>query len=188
MSFSPQGTIDTAEPVQIRFDRPAVDASMVGKPAAPGSVLITPAVTWKGFWQDRQTLVIEPTAALAPSTRYEVQLAGELGKRTAEFTFAFIHAPLAVEGVWGIAADSLPPDGDVPLSFNQAVKPEDAATHCKLTGDHGDIALAAVDRDSASPFGDAARSGEARPCDGGGRAAGSKPAKPPRGRARKRVA
>jgi uncharacterized protein YfaS (alpha-2-macroglobulin family) len=143
MSFSPQGAIDKVEAVEIRFDRPAIGEDLVGKPAAPGSIEITPHIAWKGFWQDRQTLVVEPTEALAPSTRYEVQLAGELGKRTAQFTFAFVHAPLAVEGVWGIPADSLPPDGDVPLSFNQAVRPDDAAQHCKLIGEHGDIALAA---------------------------------------------
>ena len=124
MSYAPRGTIDKVEPIEIKLDRPVVAADMVGKPPAPDAIAIAPALAWKGYWQDRQTLVIEPTEALAPSTRYEVTLAGELGKRTAQFTFAFVHQPLAVEGVWGIDADSLPPDGDVPLSFNQAVTRE----------------------------------------------------------------
>ncbi|MGE5185074.1 MAG: alpha-2-macroglobulin family protein, partial [Acidobacteriota bacterium] len=143
MSYSPQGAVDKAQPVEIRFDKPVVGEDMIGKPAAATSVVIAPAIAWKGFWQDRQTLVIEAIDPLAPSTRYEVSLAGELGKRTSEFTFSFVHEPLAVEGIWGIDADSLPPDGDVPLSFNQKVRPEDAAAHCKLTGDKGDIALKA---------------------------------------------
>src|SRR4051812_17552288 len=79
MSYTPQGAIDKAGPVEIRFDKPAVGEDMVGKAAAPNAVTISPAVPWRGFWQDRQTLVIEPTEKLAPSTRYEVALAGDLG-------------------------------------------------------------------------------------------------------------
>ncbi|MDX2093332.1 MAG: MG2 domain-containing protein [Kofleriaceae bacterium] len=141
MSFSPQGSVDKAEPVEIRFDKPVVDESMVGKPASPVSVVISPAITWKGFWQDRQTLTIEPTEPLAASTKYKVTLGGELGKRTAGFGFAFVHRPLAVEGVWGVDAASLAPDGNVPLSFNQPVRAADAAKHCLLKGLSGDIAL-----------------------------------------------
>ncbi len=145
MSYSPQGAVDKVQPVEIRFDKPVVGDDMIGKPAAPTSVTIAPSIAWKGYWQDRQTLVIEPIDALAPSTRYEVSLAGELGKRTSEFTFSFVHEPLAVEGIWGVDADALAPDGDVPLSFNQKVLPKDAAEHCKL----GDIALVAKSTEPA---------------------------------------
>ena len=143
MSYAPQGPVDKAEPVEIRFDKPVVDDAMVGKPADPTSVTISPAVAWKGYWQDRQTLSIEPTDPLAASTKYRVALSGELGKRTAGFGFTFVHRPLAVEGVWGVDASSLAPDGDVPLSFNQPVRLADAAKHCRLTGAGGDIALVA---------------------------------------------
>jgi uncharacterized protein YfaS (alpha-2-macroglobulin family) len=143
MSFSPTGDVDKVQPVEIHFDKPVVSEAEVGKPASPGSVKVEPEFPWKGYWHDRQTLVIEPTAPLAPSTRYDVSLAGELGKRTSEFTFSFVHEPLAVEGIWGVDIDQLPPDGDIPLSFNQAVAPEDAAKHCKLVGGTSDIALTA---------------------------------------------
>ncbi|MBL9019038.1 MAG: hypothetical protein JNL83_32925 [Myxococcales bacterium] len=148
MSFAPQGPVDRAEAVEIRFDKPVVGEAMVGQPAAPGTVRVEPAFAWKGFWQDRQTLAIEPTEALAPSTRYKVSLAGELGNRTSGFQFSFVHRPLAVEGVWGVDAMSLAPDGKVPLSFNQPVLAADAAAHCALVGAGGPIAL-------KTPFGDA---------------------------------
>lgn len=143
MSFGPQGSVDKAEPVEIKFDKPVVPETMVGKPADPTAVAITPAVAWKGFWQDRQTLTIEPAGELAASTRYKVALQGELATRTHGFEFAFVHRPLAVEGVWGVDPMSLAPDGEVPLSFNQPVIAEDVAKHCKLVGGGGAaIALA----------------------------------------------
>ncbi|MGE0400680.1 MAG: alpha-2-macroglobulin [Kofleriaceae bacterium] len=142
MSYGPQGPVDKAEPVEIKFDKPVVAEAMVGKPADPLAVAISPSVPWKGYWQDRQTLTIEPDG-LAPSMRYKVALQGELAKRTHGFEFAFVHRPLAVEGVWGVDPMSLAPDGELPLSFNQPVIAEDVAKHCKLVGAGGAaIALA----------------------------------------------
>lgn len=141
MSYTPQGPIDKAEAVEIKFDKPVVDEAMVGKPADPAALLISPRVTWKGFWQDRQTLSIEPTSPLAASTRYQISLAGELARRTANFQFAFVHRPLVVEGVWGVDASSLAPAGGLPLSFNQPVRAIDVAAHCSLVGLTGAIAL-----------------------------------------------
>ncbi len=146
MSYAPSGPVDKAEAVEIRFDKPVVDEAQVGKPADATTVSISPKIAWKGFWQDRQTLMIEPTEALAASTRYQVSLGGTLGKRTAGFQFSFVHRPLAVEGVWGVDAMSLAPEGELPLSFNQSVRAADAAVHCKLVGAAGDIAL-------TTPFG-----------------------------------
>ena len=144
VSFTPRGAIDAAQPIELRFDRPAVDADQVSRAADPGSVAIVPPIAWRGYWQDRETLVVEPTEPLARSTRYQVTLAGELGARSHRFAFAFVHAPLAVDGVWGIAADAIPTDGDLPVSFNQPVAPDQAAAHCKLAGERGtDIALVA---------------------------------------------
>jgi uncharacterized protein YfaS (alpha-2-macroglobulin family) len=148
MSYSPQGPVDRPGPVEIKFDKPVVDEAMVGKPAAPGTVAITPATEWKGFWHDRQTLTIEPTAPLAASTRYRVALSGELAHRTAGFGFEFVHRPLAVEGVWGVEADELAPAAALPLSFNQPVVPAEVARRCKLTGDHADVAF--TTRDTAA--------------------------------------
>lgn len=144
MSYAPEGPVEKAELVEIRFDKPVVDDSLVGKPAAPGNVLVTPAVPWRGYWQDRQTLAIEPTDVLAPSTRYQVELTGELARRTGGFELAFVHRPLAVEGVWGVDREALDPKGDVPLSFNQPVVPAEAAAHCKLVGEGGETALVAA--------------------------------------------
>src|SRR5690348_13192830 len=96
-SYGPRGVIDRAEPIEIALDHPAVEDDQVGQPVAAGAVAIAPAVPWTGYWQDRQTMVIEPTGPLAPSTRYQVTVAGELGERTSHFTFAFLHRPLVVE-------------------------------------------------------------------------------------------
>ena len=139
MSFTPQGQVDKAEAVEIRFDKPVVDEAMVGKPAAPDTVQMTPAVAWKGHWQDRQTLLVEPTEALAASTRYQVALGGTLATRTQHFSFAFVHRPLVVEGVWGIDQSAIAPDGELPLSFNQPVRPADAAARCTLVGPTGPV-------------------------------------------------
>ncbi|HEY4182337.1 MAG TPA: MG2 domain-containing protein [Kofleriaceae bacterium] len=144
MSYTPSGSVEKTEPVEIKFDKPVVDEAMVGKPADPAAVAITPAVAWKGFWQDRQTLAIEPQGELAPSTRYQVALTGELAKRTHNFHFDFVHRPLAVEGVWGADPMSLAPDGEVPVSFNQPVNAADAAAKCKLSADGKDLKLTAT--------------------------------------------
>src|SRR5450755_4587705 len=90
MSYAPQGAVDKAQPVEIRFDKPVVEAAMVGAPADASTVRISPAIAWKGYWHDRQTLVIESTEALAASTRYQITLAGDLGTRTEGFAFSFV--------------------------------------------------------------------------------------------------
>ncbi len=143
MSFTPDGSIEKAETIVIRFDKPVVDEAMVSKPADPATVTIAPAFEWKGFWQDTRTLVIDPTARLLPSTKYKVSLAGELAQRTSEFSFEFVHRPIAIEGVWGVDAEMLAPDGDVPLTFNQPVRAAVAAAHCSLSGGGTVIALTA---------------------------------------------
>ncbi|MBA3462920.1 MAG: hypothetical protein H0T46_23390 [Deltaproteobacteria bacterium] len=148
MSYAPQGPVDKAEAVEIKFDKPVVGDALVGKAADPAIVRIEPAFAWKGYWVDRQTVSIAPTEPLSASTRYKVSLGGELGARTSGFQFSFVHRPLAVEGVWGVDASSLPTDGKLPLSFNQPVLAADAARSCKLLGLTGAIAL-------KTPFGDA---------------------------------
>ncbi|HEX4417347.1 MAG TPA: Ig-like domain-containing protein, partial [Kofleriaceae bacterium] len=136
MSYAPRGALEHAAPVEIKFDKPVVDAALVGTPIAPGTVTIAPAagkaIQWKGHWQDRQTLTLEPTGPLAGSTRYHVALAGELARRTAGFQFELVNRPLAVEGLWGVEIDSLATDAALPLSFNQPVRPLDAAAHCRM--------------------------------------------------------
>jgi hypothetical protein len=144
MSYSPTGAIDSAETITIRFDKPVVAAAQVAQPIDPSALAVVPAFPWKGYWHDTRTLVIDPTAPLASSTKYTVKLAGELGAKSGNFKLEFVHDPIAVEGVWGVDPEMLAPDGKVPISFNQPVAPADAAQHCKLTGDGKDTALAAA--------------------------------------------
>jgi len=150
MSYGPQRAIEKAEPIELRFDQPVVAADLVGTPALPTEVAVAPAFPWKGYWQDRQTLIVEATAPLAASTRYQVALSGDLAARAGAFSFSFVHRPLEVEGVWGIDANALPLEGDLPLSFNEPVRPADAAAHCKLSAEHGAIAFAATSDDAST--------------------------------------
>jgi len=131
MSYTPKGPIDGSQPIRIELDKPVVDAAEVGKPVDPHLVLISPDIEWKGFWQDRQTLVIEPTKPLAPSTRYEVSLAGDLASRTDRFSLAFVNKPLALD-----TSDDkeLAPGYAFPVLFNQPVAASDLISHCMLTG------------------------------------------------------
>ena len=136
VGFAPEAAMTSTSPIEIRFDRPVggrIDAR------------VTPAFAYRSFWRDDVTLVIEPLEPLAPSTRYEVALAGDLGARTHAFHFSFVHRPLTALGVWGSDPDALAPDADVPLSFDQPVHAHDVAAHCRLAGDHAVALLAKTD-------------------------------------------
>jgi uncharacterized protein YfaS (alpha-2-macroglobulin family) len=139
-SYSPQGSVDSAESITIRFDKPVVPETMVAK--EPGNVIaVKPEFAYKAYWFDRKTLVIDPVGKLASSTKYSVALVGALGKQSGNFKLDFVHDPLVVEGVWGVDADMLSPDGSLPISFNQPVQIDSAAKHCKLAGSEGEIGL-----------------------------------------------
>ncbi len=131
----------STSPIEIRFDQPVGGTIDRSRPAE-GLARVTPAFAYRSSWRDDATLVIEPLEPLAPSTRYEVALAGELGARTHAFHFSFVHQPLTALGIWGADPDALAPDADLPLSFDQPVHARDAAAHCRLAGDHA-IALVA---------------------------------------------
>jgi uncharacterized protein YfaS (alpha-2-macroglobulin family) len=131
-SYTPEAPIEATESIEIQFDKPVVDETEVGRPIDPAWLAIRPAVAWTGHWRDRQTMVIDPSAELAPATRYTVALAGALRDRTAGFHFDFIHQPLEVDGMWGIDTESLPPEGPLPVAFNQPVRARDAAARCSL--------------------------------------------------------
>ena len=149
-TYSPQQHADHAEPIEIRFDRPVVDELQIGQKLEPDAITLTPAVAWHGEWRDRQTLVIDLDAALAPSTRYQVALGGELARRTGGFRFTFVHQPLEVEGVAGGEPDALAVDGAFKLGFNQRVAAADAARACALIAGGKPHALAAVSADEVA--------------------------------------
>ncbi|MBV8762840.1 MAG: hypothetical protein JO257_36485 [Deltaproteobacteria bacterium] len=140
VGFAPEAAMTSTSPIEIRFDQPV---------GGPIDAHVSPAFAYRSSWRDDMTLVIEPLEPLAPSTRYEVALAGELGARTHAFHFSFVHQPLTALGVWGADPDALAPDADVPLSFDQPVRARDVAAHCRLAGDHA-IALVAHD-DATAP-------------------------------------
>ena len=131
MAYSPTAAIEQPEAVTIKFDRPVVDDHAIGSPADPSMIAMTPAVPWQGYWQDRQTLVLETKGALAPSTRYHVALAGELAARAGAFEVVFVYRPLAVRGIIGYP-DLLPLVGDIVIGFNEPVDAAAAAAHCQL--------------------------------------------------------
>ncbi len=142
LSYSPSGDQAAATPIEVRFDKPVIAEREVGKPAASDVVALSPAVPWKGYWQDRQTLIVEPQAPLAESTQYSVRLGGGLDARTGGFTFSFTHRPLAVEGVWKVDVEAIAGDGELPITFNQSVRAADVLAHCALTAGTTAIPLA----------------------------------------------
>src|SRR5688500_6552105 len=67
-SFSPNGTIDSAETITIRFDKPVIDDAKIAQPIDPSAIRVEPAFPWKGYWHDKHTMVIDPTSRLTSST------------------------------------------------------------------------------------------------------------------------
>jgi uncharacterized protein YfaS (alpha-2-macroglobulin family) len=126
--------VDAGEPITIRFDKAVVGEDAIGVIVATPPVALAPAVAFEARWSDRQTLTMTPKAALAPSTRYKVSLTGALAGRSGEFSFDFVNHPLQVDGVWGMAADRLPPRPTLPLHFNQPVRGKDVIRACRLVG------------------------------------------------------
>ena len=126
--------VDAGEPIAIRFDKAVVGEDAIGVVVAAAPVALAPPVAIEARWSDRQTLTVTPRAALAPSTRYKVSLTGPLAGRTGDFSFEFVNHPLQVDGVWGMAADRLPPRPTLPLHFNQPVRATDVIKACRLVG------------------------------------------------------
>jgi uncharacterized protein YfaS (alpha-2-macroglobulin family) len=133
MSFA---TLDGARPdqpkIRIRFSRPAVARSEVGKLLEDPPVLLGPALSVQGHWSDRQTLVIQPRSRLKPGTRYEVYLTGKLAHRNKKVRFHFVYAPLELERISGVVFTRLPPRPRLLLHFNYPVRAGDVAKSCFL--------------------------------------------------------
>ncbi len=64
-SYSPAEGAHHDQQIEVRFDRPVVSEGEVGGDVVPSMIVLEPAVAWRGHWQDRQTLIIEPLAPLA---------------------------------------------------------------------------------------------------------------------------
>lgn len=149
-SYSPSEESTGSEPIQLRFDQPVVGDDQVGETLTAAPVAVEPAIQTTAYWLDRQTLVVTPTSELRPSTRYRVELTGDLGERTAGFSFSFVHEPLTVEGIWGVNPDSLPIAPTLPLSFNQPVEAQQVVEHCDLRKSGADSAIRLLLADGAT--------------------------------------
>ncbi|MCG8424360.1 MAG: MG2 domain-containing protein [Proteobacteria bacterium] len=131
-SFAPIERSVGSEPIQLTFDQPVVADDRVGQSLTTPPVKIEPPIQASSHWLDRQTLVIAPSGEMKQSTRYEISLIGEIGKRTGGFSFSFIHEPLVIEGVWGVAIDQLPASPTLPIHFNQSVLASSVIRHCRI--------------------------------------------------------
>lgn len=141
-TFSPVRLADGDGPIEVHFDKPVIDDAQVGAGVTTG-IAIEPAVPWRGHWQDRQTLILEPLEPLRASTRYRVVLTDALARRTGGFHFEFVQQPLTVDGLVGDSDPAaLPIDRPFHLGFAQKVRARDVAAHCVLRGPTGAIALA----------------------------------------------
>lgn len=121
-----------SEPIQIRFEEPVVADEAVGVTLETLPVSIQPAFEATAHWLDRQSLFVAPVGSLAPSTRYNVKLVGQLGDRTGGYSFSFVHEPLVVEGIWNTDLDNVPIEPTLPLHFNQPVASKDVVSQCHL--------------------------------------------------------
>src|SRR5688572_27761104 len=149
-SFSPTAdTTDPATPIKLQFDQPVVAEAEVGVPLTAVPVTIAPELAVDAHWADRQTLVLKPSAGLAPSTRYAVRLTGPLAQRAGDKEYSFVHKPLAVEGVTGADLERAPPRPDLVIRFNQPVRADQVAARCKLAPKDGGDGVALVTADPA---------------------------------------
>jgi len=129
-------TLEGARPdqpkIRIRFSRPAVAKSEVGKLLEDPPVVVGPTLSVKGHWSDRQTLVIRPADKLKPGTRYDVYLTGDLAHRNKKVRFHFVYAPLKLERISGVVFAKLPPNPRFLLHFNYPVRAGEVAKNCFL--------------------------------------------------------
>jgi len=127
-----QHNVDPSPTIMIQFDKPAVAEIEVGADILDMPIAISPAIDSNAHWLDRQTLIINPITELTASTRYTVELLGELAIRTNAFSFSFVNQPLQLEGIWGVPLDRLPTRPALPLHFNQPVAAAEVIRHCQL--------------------------------------------------------
>lgn len=135
LDVSPEGQVEALDAkVIVRFDRPAIPAEQVGKPAEPAPVTLSPSVGLTAHWSDRQTLVLTPKALLSASTRYELvfgnALQAQLGEQAGKH--AFIAGPVRVTRVLGMELNAAPPQPTFSLNFSVPVKPSEVAAHCSI--------------------------------------------------------
>ena len=149
-SFSPDQSIEYEVPIEVRFDRPVIEATQVGSAVDPETVSLEPAVEWAGHWRDRQTIVLDPSGELRGGARYTVRLKGELARRAGDFSFSFVYAPLVLDGLVGDDPSAIPPDGPLSLTFNHDVDPDAVAKHCALGRDGEVVELRALPPKSAA--------------------------------------
>ncbi|MEM9488398.1 MAG: MG2 domain-containing protein, partial [Myxococcota bacterium] len=140
-SHAPNGTSVGNDSIQLSFDQPVVADEQIGQPLSAVPLSIEPALAVQSHWLDRQTLVAIPDREMARSTRYKVELTGELGKRTGGFSFEFVHEPLVVEGLWGVDLTQLIHKPTLPIHFNQPVEPAAVIEHCSLAAAGKSVAL-----------------------------------------------
>jgi hypothetical protein len=75
--------LTTTKRISVRFNHPVVAVTTLDTQAnQPQPLTITPALPGSGRWLDTSTYVYSPTVALAPSTRYQVQVAAGLKDQT----------------------------------------------------------------------------------------------------------
>lgn len=139
-AYAPSDTVDDPKAaIRITFDKPIVASEEVGKTLASPPVNISPKVSVRAHWLDRQTLVVKPVQSLARATRYTVGLNSALEGRLAQtFSFSFVHDPLDIQGVRGVEPQWLSPRPTFTLAFDQAVIGGEVVEHCKLVSDDGE--------------------------------------------------
>ncbi len=140
-AFAPEGEVEPAGEVTVRFNQLMASADEVGKEADASLVAFAPAVEGRLAWVDRMTLGFRPAKRLPMATPFVATVSRKctslLGHPLAgDATFAFHTAPLRVEGVrqTGLSRHS---ELGLAVEFNGKVTPDEARKHIALASASG---------------------------------------------------
>ncbi|MCC6873453.1 MAG: hypothetical protein IT378_04015, partial [Sandaracinaceae bacterium] len=153
VSFAPEGTtFEPRAPIEIAFDAPVVPEAQVGRALERGLVALEPSVEHTSHWRDRQTLVVRPSAALAPGTRYGVTLTRRFPAVVPddEREHAFVHHPIASAGLADADDAWFPPSSDFGLRFTLPVAAREAAQRCTFASGETRTPIDAVTPDQVA--------------------------------------
>lgn len=153
VSWSPEGAAHGhVDAVEVMFDHPVVEEAEVGRPLPAGVVRVEPAVEVTAHFRDRQTLVVQPAASLAPGTRYQVTLLDDLPATIPddERQHSFVYEPIEVVGIRGVDTQWFPPEGPFELQLSLAVTASEVAGRCRFEAGRGHVELRAASPDEVS--------------------------------------
>jgi uncharacterized protein YfaS (alpha-2-macroglobulin family) len=129
--------------LSFRFDRAMTSIEAVGPVLEKPAVGVTPELPLRVYWQDTNTLVVQPETAWKPGTRYTVRLLDPVFSNVeSPREFTVDATPLRLQYV-ALPPINVPAKPSFTAVFNLPVRPEHAAEHCSLRSKLGAMQLTA---------------------------------------------